>query len=190
LFTKFKFGQLLSFGARRAFQHACALTRSAPRICLKFKHSSIVTVALLCFVFACSTSKVDDAEKKYNSLEIGMSTEQVKTLLGEPSLREGKENKEVWYYSAGMGRDLEFKDKKLSSFARPKTETPVNVEGHNIPPKDIGDKCDSDKQCLSGDCLLNRCVGRNNCWRKVGMTCTQQFDCCDSICDFGICKPR
>lgn len=151
-----------------------------------FTKLQLMLVAAALFV-GCSTSTISNEEKKFNQLEVGMSVEQVKALLGEPSLREAREGKEVWYYSLGHGRDVEFKDKKVVSFGIPRKETDTTITGAT-PLKDIGEKCDADSACLSQYCLLSRCVGPRNCWRKVGQTCTADKDCCYSKCDFGVCK--
>ncbi|MBK9294075.1 MAG: outer membrane protein assembly factor BamE [Oligoflexia bacterium] len=138
------------------------------------------------YVMGCATSKTQDIEKKYNQLEVGMSPAQVKDHLGEPSLREAKDEVEIWYYSQGSGRDLQFKNKKLISFGVPKKEMAKPVDAPVL--KDIGEKCSDDVVCLTQSCFLGRCVGPNNCWRKVKQTCTRETDCCYSKCDFGVCK--
>jgi hypothetical protein len=56
--------------------------------------------------------------------------------------------------------------------------------------KKYGEKCDDDEQCQSVDCHFGHCVGKNNCTRSIGDTCTSNNDCCDSRCDFDVCKPK
>src|SRR6185503_2011938 len=106
-------------------------------------------------------------ESKFNQLEIGQTTDQVQTLLGTPDLREVVNGVEIWHYSVNDLRRVEFKDKKVTGFARD-TAPGSDLAGNSsaLPGSlKLGADCKTDKECQSGNCHFKTCSGPNNCFR-------------------------
>jgi hypothetical protein len=137
-------------------------------------------------VFAAPT----DFDKKFNTLEKGMTTKAVKTLLGAPDLREAKGTGETWHYE---GRQVIFDNGKVSEFGKegPQVAATPTPEPTTVPHTlGIGDTCKKDVECQSENCYFKKCSGKNNCSVPFGKLCATDSDCCDGKCDFQKCKKR
>jgi len=135
-------------------------------------------------------------DRKFNELQRDMRTEQVKSLLGPPDLREVKDEKEIWHYNSGDGRRVVFVNGKLAEFAIDQkaqlSAVPAPTPTPIPPPVDleIGADCKSDNECKLKNCHFHQCAGRNNCTVPVGKVCATDAQCCSGNCDFQICKKR
>ncbi|MCC6277592.1 MAG: hypothetical protein IT289_06740 [Oligoflexia bacterium] len=152
---------------------------------------------LLCMALVLSSCSSTSKNNRYNALAAQMTKAEVQSSLGEPQEKSLIDGIETWYYENRTFL-IRFKDQKVTAFGRSQdffleTGNSTSPQPATPPPEGsraLGERCESNSNCQSGNCHFKTCAGKNNCTLTFGKTCATDSQCCEGKCDFGKCKIR
>ena len=168
------------------------------KISFRLKHTLTLGFIFLAIGACSSTSPQSPSfDKNFNQIYAEMPQSQVEQLLGAPLLKELQDGTETWHYSQSGGRRVHFREKKVIGYGAepPKlvsvpAATPQGSPASVVVDRALGEACDVDGECQSGNCHFHKCSGKNNCHVREGGVCAKDSQCCTGFCDFQICRKR
>jgi hypothetical protein len=147
-----------------------------------------IACLLLFILIGCATQRIS-FDRGFNKINVGMDEKEVLTLIGEPALKEGRENLMLWHYSESDGRFVQFKSNKVVAFGRDDSTTFFGLTGlapsanatspttpsSTSPSPTSTRTSNSSSTALSSPALL-------------GESCLKDKDCKSLNCHFKICS--